>query len=106
MVLSDYAIEDIEMAFKKYLKSNTVMPKPADIVKIIDPLPEPKEWCKVMFLEIKRKKRENVFTTNEENKYCEDFIKASLSTNSDERQDLQDVITQSERGNKNYWLEG
>ena len=81
------------------------MPKPADIVKIIDPSKEKKQWCKITFLEIKRKKRENVFTTNEENQYCEDFVKAAVSGDSDERQLLDSVIKQAEIENKQYWID-
>ena len=35
LILADYPIEAIEGAFKVYLRDNTVMPKPANIVKII-----------------------------------------------------------------------
>lgn len=105
IVLSDYSIEQIETAFKTYLKRNTDMPKPADIVKIIEPPKPEKKWCKVTFLEIKRKKRENIFTTDEENKYCEDFIKASVSGCPDERLALNEVVQQAAIENKQYWIE-
>lgn len=36
MFLDDYSYESIERAFKEYMKENTAMPKPADIIKIIN----------------------------------------------------------------------
>lgn len=106
MVLGKYSYEVVRNAFEKYIENNSDMPKPADIVKIIDPPKEKKQWCKVTFLEIKRKKRENIFTTDEEDKYCEDFIKASLQGDSDSRELLSNAIKQDELENKKYWLEG
>lgn len=103
MVLADYSIQQIESAFKIYLKQNSVMPKPADIAKIIDPPKEKKKWCKVAFLEIKRKKRENGFTTKEENQYIEDFMHAAVSGEPDERQELESAMKQAEIENQQYW---
>jgi len=36
MFLGDYSYQSIEGAFKKYMKESTTMPKPADIIKIIE----------------------------------------------------------------------
>lgn len=105
MVLADYSIEQIEEAFKIYLKKNSVMPKPADIVQIIEPPKEKRKWCKVAFLEIKRKKRENVFTTFQEDQYCEDFLKAAISGDLDEREYFNSAIEQVKIEDKKYWLE-
>lgn len=43
LVLADYPLEKISKGFADYLKRNSVMPTPADIVNIIDP---PKEQWK------------------------------------------------------------
>jgi hypothetical protein len=104
MVLSDFTMQQIESAFKIYLKTNSVMPKPADIVYIIEPPKEKKKWCKVTFLEIKRKKRENVFTTNEENQYCEDFLKVAVSGEPDERLELESAVKQEKLEHQQYWI--
>src|ERR1700730_1796865 len=40
--LAEYRYEQVRMAFRAYIKRNAVMPKPADIINLIDP---PKaEW--------------------------------------------------------------
>lgn len=104
MDLEDYEYSVVRQAFKVYRKTNSTMPTPADIIKIIEPPKEKKEWCKVTFLEIKRKKRENVFTTNEENQYCVDFLKAAVSGEPDERLELESVLKQEKLENQQYWI--
>lgn len=44
LVLADYSIEQIRDGFAQYLKRNSEMPAPADIVNIIDPPREPRPW--------------------------------------------------------------
>jgi len=104
-VLGRFTIEDVESAFRTYMETKTVMPKPADIVKIIEPPVEPIEWCKVTFLEIKRKKRENVFTTRAEDQYVEDFVAAKTTTSPDERLLIEDAIRQADGDNAKYWID-
>lgn len=104
-VLADYQYSEIEEAFKVYLKNNKTMPKPADIANIIDPPVEPFKWCKMTYLEIKKKQRENVFTTIEEDQYCKDFIDTSVKGNIDNKQELASVIKQEQIEHNQYWGE-
>ena len=103
LILGRFSIKVVEEAFRAYLESNTVMPKPADIVKIIEPPVAPLKWCKVTFLEIKRKKRENVFTTDEENQYCRDLVDAQVNTLPDERLAISDAVKQAAIEDQRYW---
>ena len=104
LVLGRFTIQQVEMAFRIYMEKETTMPKPADIVKIIEPPVEPRKWCKVTFLDIKRKKRENVFTSLAEDQYCEDFIRAATSTTGDERALLEAGLRQESLEHKQYWI--
>lgn len=106
MVLGGYDYETIRAAFGVYLNNNSVMPKPADIVKIINPPAEKKKWCKVTFLEIKRMKREGQFTTAAEGQYIQDFMQASVSGDAEERELLGGAVKQAELEHKQYWIEG
>ena len=103
LVLGRFNIDDVEAAFRIYMEKYTVMPKPADIVKIIEPPVEPRKWCKVTFLEIKRKKRENVFTTLEEDQYCIDFVDAQVSAPEDEKLHIEGALRQVAIEDKRYW---
>ena len=105
MVLGRFCIEEVEAAFRVYMETKTTMPKPADIVKIIEPPVEPKKWCKVTFLAIKRKHRENVFTSLEEDKYIEDFLKAQVSAPEEQRSLIEDATRQAVAEDKKYWSE-
>ena len=105
MYLEDYTYNQVEQAFKIYMKASSVMPKPADIVKIIDP-PKPKrKWCGATFIDIRRRIRENQFITDEEQKYCSDFIQAQITAPEEERGLIDDAIRQVEQQNKQYWIE-
>ena len=105
MVLGKYPYSLVRKGFEIHMQNSSDMPKPADIIQIIDPPPAKKQWCKVTFLEIKRKKRENVFTTIQEDKYIEDFVKAAVSGDSDERAELGEALNQAQVEDKRYWLE-
>lgn len=105
MVLGRFSIEEVEAAFRVYMETQTTMPKPADIVKIIEPPVEPKKWCRVTFLEIKRKRRENVFTTLEEDKYCEDFLKAQVNAPEEQKSLIEDTMRQAAVEDQRYWSE-
>lgn len=104
LVLGRFTINQIEAAFKIYIEKNTVMPKPADIVKIIEPPAEPRKWCGATFIDIKRRTRENQFITNAEKQYCEDFIAARIKE-PDNSGMIEDALKQVEQQNKQYYLE-
>ena len=106
LVLGRFNIQQVEAAFAKYLEAGRVMPKPADIVQIIEPPKEKRKWCKVTFLDLKRQQRENMFITDSEKQYLADFIEASVSGDYDERSELQATIDDSSRKDKQFWIEG
>ncbi len=103
MVLGRFTIEKVKAAFRIYMETQSVMPKPSDIVKIIEPPVEPRKWCKITFLEIKRKRRENVFTTNEENQYCEDFVSAQVNASEEQKNLMEDTMRQLAIEDRRYW---
>lgn len=103
LFLEDYVYDDIQLAFKDYMKRKTVMPKPADIIKIIDPPKKEFKPCPTTFIDIKRKIRENQFVTDAELKYCQDFIASRVS---DDIGVVENTIKQVEYENKQYYLGG
>jgi len=103
-ILGRFTIEQVESAFRAYMESSTSMPKPADIVKIIEPPVEPRKWCGATFIDIKRRKREGQFITLDEEKYCYDFLQARIKE-PDSAGMIDDTIKQVERENKQYWIE-
>lgn len=105
LVLSRFTWEVIEKAFKLYLNDADKMPTPADIVKIIEPPKQERKWCGVTFIDIKRRWRENQFISNEEKKYCSDFVSARITAPEQERGTIDDAIRQVEIQNSQYWLE-
>lgn len=104
LVLGGFKISDVETAFAQYLESNTNMPTPADIVKIIEPPVEPRKWCAITFIDIKRRTRENQFITDAEKKYVQDFISARIK-DLDTTSIIDDAMRQVEQQNRQYWLE-
>lgn len=104
MILGRFDYETVRNAFGLYLQSSSDMPKPADIVKIIEPSIEPRKWCGATFIDIKRRMRENQFITNAELKYCDDFIQARIKE-PDNAGMIDDAMRQVEQQNKQYWLE-
>ena len=50
MVLGRFTIENVESAFRIYMEHQAVMPKPADIVKIIEPPVQERKWCATSFI--------------------------------------------------------
>lgn len=66
LVLGDYIYSDIKNAFKVYLKTNTSMPTPADIVNIIEPPPPKIDWA--LYIEFKKRLREGVVYVSSEEK--------------------------------------
>lgn len=81
------------------------MPKPADIVGIIEPKPTQRKFCPTTFIDIKRRKREGQFVTDSEERYCSEFIQARINGSSDERSIVEDAICQVAEQDKRYWLE-
>lgn len=102
--MGGFKISDVETAFAQYLESNTNMPTPADIVKIIEPPVEPRKWCAITFIDIKRRTRENQFITDAEKKYVQDFISARIK-DLDTTSIIDDAMRQVEQQNRQYWLE-
>lgn len=100
LVLGRFHISQVEGAFAQYLATNSTMPTPADIVKIIEPPIKPVKWCATTFIDIKRRSREGQFITDTEKKYCEDFVTAKV-----DKADIDDVMTLVTQENKQYWLE-
>lgn len=103
MTLGRFPYDIIREAFSIYLQNGSTMPTPSDIIKIIEPPKEEKKWCKVTFLDIKRRKRENQFVSLSEDKYCDDFIRASVNANSDDKEELNSAIKQAQIEHNQYW---
>lgn len=104
LVLKDYTYNEVEQAIYRYMQVAKTMPKPADIINIINPPKKKREFCKVTFLDIKRRMRENQFITFEEEQYIRDFLDAAVSTDEGQRELVQTAIEQAERENRKYWL--
>lgn len=104
MALGRFDYEAIREAFGIYLQTNSDMPKPADIIMILEPHRKPKTWCATTFIDIKRRKREGQFVTRDEEKYCSDFLSAKTKE-PDNAGIIDDALRQVERENKQYWLE-
>jgi hypothetical protein len=100
MVLKKYSYQQIESAFVKYLTIKTEMPTPADIVAIIDPATQPKKWSATAFIDIKKRSREGQYITPEQRKYCEDYIKAQIESNSPE---MAETVSMVAIEDKKYW---
>ena len=62
MMLGDYEIGKVERAFIAYMRRGTAMPKPADIINILDP--EEPELSKEMYISLQKKDPE--YRTSEE----------------------------------------
>lgn len=105
LILGRFQISQVEFAFAKYLETHSVMPTPADIVKIIEPPVEPRKWCGATFIDIKRRWRENQFITDAEMKYCHDFTEARIKAPEQDAEIINQAILQAEQENKKYWLE-
>lgn len=101
MMLGRFDYETVKTAFAKYLASNSTMPTPADIIKIIEPPVEPRKFCKVTFLDIKRRSREGQFITAAEQKYCNDFLKSGVDY--DSGQEVENTMRQLAIEDKQYW---
>lgn len=105
MVLGKYTMLEVADAFREYMETKTVMPKPADIVKIIDPSVEVRKWSAVAFIDIRRRSREGQFITRDERQYCDDYLAAQIEC-PDAREDRVKTLSQIEKEDKQYWLDG
>jgi len=102
-VLGRFTTQEVQKAFSIYMETQTVIPKPADIVRLIEPPENPRNWCKVTFLDIKRRQREEQFISDDEIQYCKDFISATVTASSDTRELLEGAIKQAQIDHKRYW---
>ncbi len=105
MTLGRFQYDTVREAFSIYLQTGSTMPTPADIIKIIEPPIPEKKWCKITFLEIRRKKRENVFVSLDEERYLNDFIRAEVNSTPDERAAISEAVKQAQIEDKQYWIE-
>lgn len=100
MKLSKYAYEDVRAAFDKLLDTATQVPTPAEVIAIIDPSTQPKKWSATAFIDIKKRSREGQYITPEQRKYCEDYIKAQIESNSPEMAETLKMVAIED---KSYW---
>ena len=77
MVLGEYPLEDVQQGFREYLKRNSTIPAPADIVNIIDP-PEPK-YSTTMYMNLMSKKKKCDYLSMDEKYYIAAFERAELA---------------------------
>lgn len=103
LVLGRFRFDQIERAFAVYLERNTQMPKPADIVNIIEPPAAKRKWCGATFLDIKRRMREGQFITKDERQYCDDYISQATNPASDYSIEAIDYMKRAQLEDKNYW---
>ncbi len=106
MVLGRFEYHVVEAAFKIYMESHSVMPKPADIVKIIEPPQEARKWCGATYIQLCKRKRENQFMLDRELKYISDFEVARTTAPEEQRGLIEDAISNNAVADSRYWLEG
>jgi hypothetical protein len=105
MDLEDYEYAVVRQAFKIYRKTNSTMPTPADIIKIIDPPKEERKWCGATYIQLCKRKRENQFMLDRELKYIADFEKARTTAPEDQRGLIEEAISNNAIADNRYWLE-
>ncbi len=105
MTLGRFPYDVVREAFSIYLQTGATMPTPADIIKIIEPPIPEKKWCKVTFLEIKKRKRENAFVSLAEDRYIEDFMRAQITAPEEVKGLIDDTLRQAALEHKQYWNE-
>lgn len=76
LVLADYPMDDVIAAILKYIKRNPDVPSPSDIANIIDPPPE--ALSSVLYMEIRRKQRDNIYVTPEQRAFCQAYEQQEL----------------------------
>ena len=103
MVLGRFTIDAVTEAFSQYMETKTVMPKPADIVRIIEPPKVERKWCAVTFIDLQRQQREGQFMTKAETQYMHDF-KAAKVQEPDSAPMIEDAMQQAALQDKKYWI--
>ena len=73
-VVSQYDFKSIMKALERWIKENSTLPTPADLIALVEPLKEEKKFCKSTFIELCRQRREDLYLTKDERQYIEDFI--------------------------------
>lgn len=103
MTLGKFTYEVVRKAFEVHTVNSSVMPTPADIVKIIEPPAEPRKWCGATFIDIKRRWREGQFITDAEKRYCDDFVAAKVKAPDEVKGLIEDSIREVKKQNRLYW---
>lgn len=77
-LLKGYDIVEVQIAFEKYLRSNSDLPAPADIIAIIDHKPV---FSDTLYRAIKAKAKNDPYYwhTDKERKYMKDYEKHRLN---------------------------
>ena len=73
--LERFTWKQVKQAFNVYTDLKPTMPAPSDIISIIEPQPV---WCKSTFQEIKKMQKAGEFVSDDELRYCEEFLAASV----------------------------
>lgn len=69
--LAEYPFDKIKKAFTDYLKRNSKMPTPADIVRLVDPQPEP--LSKSVYIGLQDERKRGEYLTPKERQYIKDY---------------------------------
>lgn len=105
MDLEDYEYSVVRQAFKIYRKTNSTMPTPADIIKIIEPPKQERKWCGATYIQLCKRKRENQFMLDRELAYIADFEKARTTAPEEQQGLIDDAIRQAAVEHNQYWIE-
>jgi hypothetical protein len=76
-ILSDYPMDSILMALKHYVMTKADIPTPADLRNIIDPPPLPLSGA--VYIDIKKRGREDQFITRDEKEYCRKYEEQEMA---------------------------
>lgn len=76
-ILSDFTVEQILDAMRRYMRMQSDIPAPADLARILAPN-EQENLSPVVYAHFRRKVRNGEFLTSEERKYCEKFERIEL----------------------------
>lgn len=102
MILGRFDYETVREAFGVYLQNSSDMPRPADIIKIIEPPIEKRKWCATTFIDLRRQQREGQFMTKEEKQYIQDFL--SAKTKDPDNAMIDDAVKLVEQQESQYYL--
>ena len=73
--LKKYPFEKVYNAFDKWTDRHSTMPTPADIINIIDPLPE---LSKTLYISLCEKKKNDVYITPSQREFMAEFEKQEI----------------------------